>query len=616
MAKSKPKSEEPKYEAKMQSPEDYLKQQHQIPPEEMAKKQAEMAKKAKELFESIKNKAEKFKTESLKQFKKEVQGIVVLPPKGDNQPLDMLVLLNVDGDFEAKFKKKDEIEKKLKEIGTKHLDKINVSAVILDEIWDMCYKGKYEILGLLAMAMPIYDAGWVGALRIAEIHKSMVLKKFEKYIVSYVLAGSLVKGAATEESDIDTFVVVDDTDVTRMTAPELKSRLRGMIYGMAEEAAIAAGVKNKLNIQVYVLTEMWDSIRNANAVIFTFLRDGVPLYDRGMFQPWKLLLKQGKVTPTPEAVDSYIKSGKQILERTKYKLKEIAVEDFFWSTLTPAQGVLMMAGIPPTDPKETPGKLREHFVKTGYLEAKWADVLEELLQLRKDIEHGKIKEVTTKQVGDAFDKATKFLERIEKLAKDLEIKQSKKEITELWNKTIDDVLAALKAVGISATAENAIKEFDKNLVAKRLAPAKYLEVLERIENLKKEGKADIREVATLTFDQDRLAKATFDIIRAGKGKSVEKYKISASYDNNKKKADIWLLSDIAYIIRDTADPKTHISKYKIEKDGSLKSEQPATLKEIDAVLNKFAGAPTQISRHTIESLKKILADDMQIVIGA
>ena len=123
--------------------------------------------------------------------------------------------------IEEKFKKKDEIEKKLKEIGAKHLEKINVSAVILDEIWDMCYKGKYEILGLLAMAMPIYDAGWVGALRIAEIHKSMVLKKFEKYIVSYVLAGSLVKGTATEESDIDTFVVVDDTDVTRMTAPEL-----------------------------------------------------------------------------------------------------------------------------------------------------------------------------------------------------------------------------------------------------------------------------------------------------------------------------------------------------------------------------------------------------------
>jgi len=614
MAKSKqpetPKYEapKPKYEGKQLSPEEFAKlEQH---------KQAEMAKKAKELFDSIKGKAEKFKNDALKQFKKEVQGIVVLPPKGDNQPLDMLVLLNLDGDFDEKFKKKDEIEKKLKEIGAKHLDKMNISAVILDEIWDMCYKGKYEILGLLAMAMPIYDAGWVGALRVAEIHKSMVLKKFEKYVVSYVLAGSLVKGNATEDSDIDTFVVIDDTDVTRMTAPELKSRLRGMILGMSDEAAIAAGVKNKLNIQIYVLTEMWDSIRNANAVIFTFLRDGVPLYDRGMFQPWKLLLKQGKITPTPEAVDSYIKSGKQILDRTKWKLKDIAIEDFFWSTLTPAQGVLMMAGVPPTDPKETPDKLREHFVKTGYLEAKWPDVLEELLQLRKDIEHGKIKEVTAKQVGDYFEKATKFLDRIEKLAKDLEVKQARKEAGELWNKAIDDVLAALKAVGISATTEDALKEFEKHLVAKRLAPIKYFEILKRIEGLKKETKADLKEIATLTFDQDRLAKATFDIIRAEKGKKVEKFKISANYDGNKKRADIWLLSDTAYVIKDTADPKTAISKYKIEKDGKFGKEEPATLREIDTNLQKFAGTPTQISKHMIESLKKLLADDMQIVIGA
>jgi len=614
MAKSKPKIEEPKYEAPKHS------EGKQLSPEEFAKieqqKQAEMAKKAKEMFEAIKAKAEKFKTEVLKQFKKEVQGIVVLPPKGDNQPLDLLVLLNLEGNFDEKFKKKDEIEKKLKDIGVKYLDKINVSAVIIDEIWDMCYKGKYEILGLLAMAMPIYDVGIVGALRITEIHKSMVLKKFEKYVVSYVLGGSLVKGRATETSDIDTFVVIDDTDVTRMTAPELKSRLRGMILGMSEEAAMAAGVKNVLNIQIYVLTEMWDSLRNANAVIFTLLRDGVPFYDRGMFQPWKLLLKQGKIVPTPEAVDSYIKSGRQILERTKWKLKEIGTEDFFWSCFTPSQGVLMMAGVPPPDPKETPDKLREHFVKTGYLEEKWPKILEEILQLRKDIEHGKVKEVSAKQVEELFEKSEKYLERIEKLAKDLEIKQAKKESAELWDKTNDDIMAALKAMNIPASIDNAIKEFEKNLVNKHLAPAQYLEVLERIEKLKKEGKADLREIATLTFDQDRLAKATFDIIRAEKGKKVEKFKISASYNANKKKADIWLLSDIAYIIKDTSDPRTQISKFKIEKDGSLKAEQTATLKEIDATLEKFAGSPTQISRHTIESLKKILADDMQIVIGA
>ncbi len=171
-------------------------------------------------------------------------------------------------------------------------------------------------------------------------------------------------------------------------------------------------------------------------------------------------------------------------------------------------------------------------------------------------------------------------------------------------------------VGVKATDEDAIKQFEKNLVAKKLAPAKFMEVLEQIEGLKKAGKADLREIASLSFDVDQLAKATFELIRAEKGKKIEKFKISAIYADGKKKADIWMLSDVAFIIKDTADPKTAISRYKIEKDGSMGKDEPATLKEIDSALEKFAGTPTPMSRHMIDSLKKILAEDMQIVIGA
>src|SRR3989304_540721 len=172
-------------------------------PEELAKidaqNRAEAAKKAQELFESVKKKAEKFKTDALKSYKKEIKGIVVLPPKGpDAKGLDLLVLMEIEGTFEEKFKKKDEIEKKLKEMGGKHLPDVNISAVELDEIWDMCSKGKYEILGLLAMA--IYDTGWVGALRVAEILELIVLNLGEKFLGARALVRVLVKGRATEES--------------------------------------------------------------------------------------------------------------------------------------------------------------------------------------------------------------------------------------------------------------------------------------------------------------------------------------------------------------------------------------------------------------------------------
>ena len=111
------------------------------------------------------------------------------------------------------------------------------------------------------------------AIKISEIHKQMVLKKFERYIVCYVLAGSLVQGKASKDSDIDVFVVIDDTDVKKMTRVELKDKLRAIIIGMGLEAGEITGIKNKLNIQVYILTDFWDNIKEANPIIFTFLRD-------------------------------------------------------------------------------------------------------------------------------------------------------------------------------------------------------------------------------------------------------------------------------------------------------------------------------------------------------
>jgi len=595
----------------------------QVPPPPISleptsqKKPEDQIKALREQIEALKPICEKFKTEALKEVK-QIQGIAILPPPGPGESPNLLVLLSVEGTTEEKFKKKDELEKKLKELASRHLpSNIGLKVIILDEIWDMCFTGKYDILKLFVIGFPIYDAGWLGALRLAELHKSMVLKELENYVVCYVLAGSLVKGRATESSDVDTFVVIDDTDVTRMTAGELRARLRAMIWGLSEQAAIAAGVKNKLNTQVYILSEMWDAIRSANAVIFTFLRDGIPLYDKGLFQPWKRLLRQGKIIPTPEAVETYIKSGKQILNSTKNKLKEIASEDFFWACVTPSQGVLMLIGIPPPDPKETPQKLREHFVKTGLLEDKWPTVLEKILQIRKDIEHGKIKDVTAKQVEEAFNDAEEYLKRLDQLAKDLEIKEIRKKVSELYEKALSDIQTALSFVGVKSTEENALELFKTNLVEKKLAPAKFLEVLERIYELKKDPKnANLFEVDTLYFREEALAKDTFDLIRVEKGKKIEKFKISATYANKKKKADIWLLTDVAYVVKDTTDPKTPILKYVIDKNGELGNEQQSTLKELNAALEKFGGSPTPITKHTIESLKKILAEDLQIVIGA
>ncbi|MEK6807653.1 MAG: nucleotidyltransferase domain-containing protein [Nanoarchaeota archaeon] len=614
-----------------------------MPPQLTPQQQAVLAQKAKEFLDSIKNKADDFQKEITTKFKKETIGLILLPPRpvqsclkcgsntvkvldefkghcttcnSDFNTLDMLILMQFEGaNLEEKFKKKDEADIKIKEIAQKKLPQINVSSVLLDEVWDMCFKGKYDILNLLTMGVILYDTGMVGALKASEIHKRMVLQKFEKYVVTYAIGGSLVKGRATKESDIDTFVVIDDTDVTRMTGVELISKLRAIILGMASESGFAAGVGNKMNVQIYVLTDMWNNIKTANPVIFTLLRDGIPLYDRGMFAPWKLLLKQGKITPTPEAVDMYMKSGRQMVDRTKFTLRNIAMEDFFWATLTPAQGALMLMGVPPPDPKETPAMMREYLVKSGLLEEKYVKILEDILQLRKDFEHGKIKDIDAKTIGEYMDNTEKFLTRLDKLMVQIETQEVKKELKQLNEKLIDDLSASLKMLDVKFNSDDVVKQFEKNVVAKKLAHSKYLELIGRVVALHKEGKGDRREIASLAFEQDRLAKDVFEHIRAEKGKKVEKYKISAHYGENKK-ADIWLLTDSAFIVMDTAKADTMIRKFAVDKDGCLVKEAPSNLKELNVVVEKFAGTPTTLTKSTIDSLKKILAENVKLVVGA
>src|SRR3989338_6538107 len=301
-------------------------------------------------LQALKEKLDSFKAKVLDKFADYIVGIALLPheqpPKQegpeplpgeervekaekektdkadkDKEEQKINVLVVVDDTTSQKMTK-DELYQKFSEIIKKiatEVDKnIVTQSILLTDLWQNCYDAKYDLNRLISMSAPIHDTGMLQAVKIAEIHKSMVIKKFDKYILSYVLAGSLTQGRATATSDIDVWIVIDDTDVKKMTRIELKDKLRAIIIGMGVEAGEMTGIKNKLNIQVYILTDFWESLKEANPIIFTLLRDGVPFYDRGIFMPWKQLLKMGHIKPSREAIDLFMSTGDQMLQRVKY----------------------------------------------------------------------------------------------------------------------------------------------------------------------------------------------------------------------------------------------------------------------------------------------------------
>ncbi len=592
-----------------------------------------------EKLAQLKAKLDKFQKSVVEKFDKYIKGIALMPPpkappatlppeilaeeqKRFEQIKDKHHLLVLIDDTEPSKMSKQELKDKLTAIMDTTASEIDKSIVpqtiLLTELWQNCYDGKYDWLQLIALSAPVYDTGMLGAIKIAEVHKSMVLKKFEKYIVAYCLGGSLVTGRATKESDIDVFIVIDDTDVKKMTRAELKDKLRAIIINMGLDAGEITGIRNKINIQTYILTDFWDAIREANPVMFTFLRDGVPFFDRGIFMPWKQLLKMGKIKPSPEAIDMYMSTGEQGLERIRFKLKDIATEDFFWSILTPTQAALMLYGVPPPAPKETCEVLRELFVKKEkLLEDEYVKMLENVIQTRKDIEHGIKKEVTGKELDKLIEDSEKYMKRLKKLFAQIEKTKEEEMIVNLHETLLTIIRDVLRAEGEEKVLEEElISTFEDKLISTGRIPARFLRLLNEFLEAKKAydaGKLTKTDLERTRKNSSELVKFLVEYLQRKRGRELEQTKIRVKH--GEKFGEITLLGSIAFVIRNLDAPEKTIEKAAINRDGSLGPLEPSSWEEYEKALSKLAIPPKVFIREPVfESLKKIFGRDVEVLV--
>ncbi len=586
----------------------------------------------KEKLKKIKSKLDKFSKKVTEKFEKYITGVALMPPqkKEDKKEKDsqekqeekIRVLVLVD-DTEPTKMSKQELKEKLstiiKEMAKETDENLTPETLLLTELWQSCYDGKDDLLQMIAMSAPVYDTGMLSAIKIAEIHKTMVLKKFEKYIVSYVLAGSLTQGRATPTSDIDVWVVIDDTDVKKMTRAELKDKLRSIIIGMGIEAGEMTGIKNKLNIQVYILTDFWDSLKEANPIIFTLLRDGVPFYDRGIFMPWKQLLKMGKIKPSPEAIDMFMGGGEQMLKRAQDKIKDIGMEDIYYALLTPSQAALMLYGLPPPTPRETPEALRNIFVKKeSFLEDKYVKTLEKAINLRKDLEHGTKKEVSGKDIDTLLKESNKYLKRIRRLFSQIEKMKEEESVVHIHDSIITVIRDVLKAEGIERVSEKSIiKMFKEALVDLGKVPDKFLRILKDVVKAKKDyddNKLTKHEIEKTRKSSSALMKYMVEYLQRKRGRELEKARIRVKHGS--KYGEVILLGKEAFIIHDIDREERNISKAKIKQDGSLGTPKSSSLEEMEKALARIDIPPkTFIKQPIFDDLKSFFGKDVEVLIS-
>jgi len=579
-------------------------------------------------FEQIKNKIDKFKKEAVKKHK-EIIGIALLPnvsplrfssymdagvkkdeklEEENKDKINLLVLVD-DQNKKEMFELKHNITKSAQEIAKGVDENFLVKVKLIFEIKEDCFDGRYEFLQLISLGAIFYDPNeFLAGIKVSEIHKNMVIKKFDKYIFSYIAAGSLFRGDK-KSNDIDVYIIVDDTDVKRMSRYELKERLRGIILSYGAEASRIAGVKKQFHVQTYILTDFWEAVKDAHPVMFTFIRDGVPLYDRGMFMPWRLLLKMGRIRPSPEAIDMQMDVGEKMLERTRFKLLSVVGEDLYYAILNPAQAALMLYGVNPPTPKETISLMRDIFVKKEKLfMEKHVKLLEDVRGFYKNIEHGKLKEVSGKQIDDFLNRSKEYLKAIKGLFDTLQKQKDRENVDNLYescNALIKDLLNVYKVDG-------EIEQEFRKLINRNEVPKKYMEIYKKVKEAKSKrlSKAENDKTAR---EARIFLKSIAEFIQRKREYELERVRVRVKYGN--KYGDVYIFGNDIFVIEDIDAKEKTVSKANI-KDGRLKDISKSSIEDFEKFTkNVKIHSRVFIKEKLVEDLKGIFGKDIEIMIG-
>lgn len=305
--------------------------------------------------------------------------------------------------------------------------------------------------------------------------KEEVLKKYGNKIKCIVMMGSVAREDFKPKSDIDLFIVADDTEKP-MDFDE-KTKMDGDILDIAKK------ISPNLSFQpLYTLTEFMDYARIGHPIIYNFIKEGQAVFDAGFFTPFQRLLQQGRIPMTREAIETYMDGAPKKLLRAKTVKLLMLAEDCFYAILNSAQAVLMFMGVEPPVPNKAYDEVRKYLVEPGILEQSYADDLKEIIEIRKKIEHKEIMDVTGQFVDEWIEKSERFINRMYDLLTVLEEKKKGKVLERTHEVMMKAAVTALKTVNKLPKKEELIPEtFKKEFIDSKKIEGYYWDVWKKVD---------------------------------------------------------------------------------------------------------------------------------------
>lgn len=233
---------------------------------------------------------------------------------------------------------------------------------------------------------------------------AQIYKEMGEYLKAIVLFGSSAR-KKNLTGDIDILLVIDDTknllDAQFMEAYKI-------VVGKTVER-----VSPKLHITTLKFSTFWEYMRSADPIAINILKDGVPIIDSGFFEPMQVLLFNGRIRPTQEAIWAYYTKAPKTLYNSKWHILQ-GTMDLYWAVVDSAHAALMMIGEVPPSPEHVAGMIEEKMVKTGLLEKRYANIMANFYKLQKMISRKEIGNISGEEYDKYFKEAEMFVERMKK----------------------------------------------------------------------------------------------------------------------------------------------------------------------------------------------------------
>jgi len=244
-----------------------------------------------------------------------------------------------------------------------------------------------------------------------EIARDFAKKAYQEFgtlIKCIVLFGghARVKGHHKQPNDIDILMVVDD--VRSILTDEAVETYRVICQKLLVDTS------KKLHLTTLRLTNFWDYARNGDPIVVNILRDGVALIDTGFFEPLQILLYQGRIKFTYEAIWAYFSRAPTTIHNAKWHVMQ-GVIDLYWAVIDAAHAALMKVGASAPTPSKAADLIREKLVKTGLVDQKYVSIMRNFYNVSKGILHREIKEVKGRDFDTYVKDAEDFVEAMKKV---------------------------------------------------------------------------------------------------------------------------------------------------------------------------------------------------------